>query len=693
MAQLSESVTLEVENGVAVLSINNPPVNALSASVRDGLHIGVGQALADDAVKAVLIICEGRTYIAGADISEFGGKMTGASLGDVQVAIENATKPVVSAIHGTALGGGLEVALTCHFRVAIASARFGLPEVNLGLLPGAGGTQRLPRVVGVEQALHMMTSGDQIGAAAALECGLINEIVDDLKAGGLAFAAKMADEGVALARIRDRDEKVAPYRNKPEVFADFRKANARKFRGFEAPEANIQCIEAAVNLPFDEGIKAEGKLFGKLMSGTQSAAQRHFFFAERQAMKIPDVPKDTPKREIKSAAIIGAGTMGGGIAMNFANAGIPVTIVEVKQDALDRGLGVVRRNYENSSKRGRFPMEEVERRMGLITGSLTRQDCAEADIVIEAVYENMDLKKEIFGDLDRICKKGAILASNTSALDVNEIAASTSRPEDVIGLHFFSPANVMKLLEVVRGDKTAKDVIATSMALAKTIGKVPALVGVCNGFVGNRILAMRGVQAQKLMSEGTAPDRVDKVLFDFGFPMGPFQMSDMAGLDIGWNPEKSKGGSISDVLCEAGRRGLKVGKGYYDYDEGSRVPKPSAEAQGLIEGFLSSQGIETKSYTDEEILERLLYPMVNEAAKILEEGIAIRPSDIDVIWVYGYGWPRYEGGPCFWADLVGLDKIVAKLEELEAAEGAFWAPSPLLKKLAAEGKGFAGFKG
>ncbi|MGB1087695.1 MAG: 3-hydroxyacyl-CoA dehydrogenase NAD-binding domain-containing protein, partial [Alphaproteobacteria bacterium] len=606
------------------------------------------------------------------------------------VAIENATKPVVSAIHGTALGGGLEVALTCHFRVAIASARFGLPEVNLGLLPGAGGTQRLPRVVGVEKALHMMTSGEQIGTKEALECGLIDEIVDDLKAGGLAFAARMADEGVALARIRDRDEKVAPFRDKPEVFADFRKANARKFRGFEAPEANIKCIEAAVNLPFDEGIKEEGRLFGGLMSGTQSAAQRYFFFAERQANKIPDVPKDTPKREIKSAAIIGAGTMGGGIAMNFANAGIPVTVVEVKQDALDRGLGVVRRNYENSAKKGRFSMDEVERRMGLITGSLTREDCADADIVIEAVFENMDLKKEIFGDLDRICKQGAILASNTSALDVNEIAASTSRPEDVIGLHFFSPANVMKLLEVVRGDKTANDVIATSMALAKTIGKVPALVGVCNGFVGNRILAMRGVQAQKLMSEGTPPDAVDKVLFDFGFPMGPFQMSDMAGLDIGWNPEKSNGGSIRDVLCEAGRRGLKVGKGYYDYDEGSRVPKPSAEANELIQGFLASQGIEAKSYSDDEILARLLYPMVNEAAKILEEGIAIRASDIDVIWVYGYGWPRYQGGPCFWADLVGLDKIVAKLEEWEAAEGSFWTPSPLLKKLAAEGKGFNG---
>ncbi len=691
MAQLSESVTLEVEDGVAVLSINNPPVNALSASVRDGLHTGVGQALADDAVKAVLIICEGRTYIAGADISEFGGKMTGASLGDVQEAIENATKPVVSAIHGTALGGGLEVALTCHYRVAIASARFGLPEVNLGLLPGAGGTQRLPRVVGVEQALHMMTSGAQIGTKDALECGLIDEVVDELKAGGLAFAAKKAAEGGQLARIRDRDDKVAPYRDKPEVFADFRKKNARKFRGYEAPEANIQCIEAAVNLPFDEGIKVEAKLFGGLMRGTQSAAQRYFFFAERQAAKVPDVPKDTPQREINSAAIIGAGTMGGGIAMNFANAGIPVTIVEVKEDALERGLGVVRRNYENSAKSGRITPAQVEERMDLITGSLSREDCAKADIVIEAVYENMDLKKEIFGDLDRICKKGAILASNTSALDLNEIATATSRPEDVIGLHFFSPANVMKLLEVVRGDKTAKDVIATSMSLAKRIGKVPALVGVCNGFVGNRILFQRNQQAQKMLAEGAAPDQVDKVLFDFGLPMGPFQMSDMAGLDIGWNPEKSNSGSIRDVLCEAGRRGLKVGKGYYDYDEGSRVPKPSAEAQKIISDFLAKQGVESKTYSDQEILERLLYPMVNEAAKILEEGIAIRPSDIDVIWVYGYGWPRFEGGPCFWGDLVGLDKVVAKLEELEAAEGSFWTPSPLLKKLAEGGKGFAGF--
>lgn len=686
--QLSESVTLDVEDGIAVLTINNPPVNALSASVRDGLHIGVGQALADDAVKAVLIMCEGRTYIAGADISEFGGGMKGASLADVQVAIENATKPVISSIHGTALGGGLEVALTCHYRVAVASARFGLPEVNLGLLPGAGGTQRLPRVVGVEQALHMMTSGAQIGTKEALDCGLIDEVVEDLRAGGIAFAKKVIEEGRPLARIRDRDDKVAPYRDKPEVFENFRKANARKFRGFEAPEANIQCIEAAVNLPFDEGIKVEGKLFGGLMSGTQSAAQRYFFFAERQANKIPDVPKDTPLREIKKAAIIGAGTMGGGIAMNFANAGIPVTVVEVKQDALDRGLGVVRKNYENSAKRGSIKPEAVEQRMGLITGSVSREDCADADIVIEAVFENMDLKKEIFGDLDRICKPGAILASNTSALDLNEIASATSRPEDVIGLHFFSPANVMKLLEVVRGDKTAKDVIATSMALAKKINKVAALVGVCNGFVGNRILAMRNAQAQKMMQEGTAPDKIDQVLFDFGFPMGPFQMSDMAGLDIGWNPEKTSGSTIREVLCEAGRRGLKVGKGYYDYDEGSRVPKPSAEAQKLIQDFLASKGIEAKSYSDQEIIERTLYPMVNEAAKILEEGIAIRASDVDVIWVYGYGWPRYQGGPCFWGSLVGLDKIVAKLEELQAAEGDFWAPSPLLKKLAAEGKGF-----
>ena len=689
MPAMSETVSYDVQDGVAVITIDSPPVNALSSHVRDGLYKGMETAGTDDSVEAVVITCAGRTFIAGADISEFGGVPKGASLFAVQEMIENSPKPVVASVHGTALGGGLEVALTCHYRVALKSARFGLPEVNLGLLPGAGGTQRLPRVVGVEQALHMMTSGEQIGTDEALASGLIEEVVDDLTAGGVAFAKKVLAEGRPLKKIRDNDEKVAPYRDKPEVFDNFRKANGRKFRGFDAPEANIKCIEAAVNKPFDEGLEVERELFTGLVTGTQSAAQRYFFFAERQAMKIPDVPKDTPTREIKTAAVIGGGTMGGGISMNFANAGIPVTMIEVKQEALDRGLAIIRRNYENTAKKGRLTQEQVEERMGLITGSLDFDAATkDVDIVIEAVFENMDLKKDIFGRLDANCKPGAILATNTSALDVNEIASATKRPEDVIGLHFFSPANVMKLVEVVRGDKSADDVIATSMALSKRIGKAPALVGVCNGFVGNRMLAMRGAQAQNLIMQGALPQDVDRVLFDYGFPMGPFAMSDLAGLDIGWNKEKSNGATLRDVLCEADRRGQKTQAGYYDYKDGDRTPIPSKFVEDAIKDFAEKAGIKRRDISDEEILQRCMYPMVNEAAKILEEGIAIRPSDIDVIWCYGYGFPKYRGGPCFWADLVGVENIVNTLKEFEAAEGKFWTPAPLLEKLAGEGKGF-----
>ncbi len=691
MTAVSQTVDFTVEDGVGVITIDSPPVNALSSHVRDGLYEGMKAAIADDAVKSVVIICAGRTFIAGADISEFGGEQKGASLFDAQEAIENSTKPVVAAIHGTALGGGLEVALTAHFRVAIASARFGLPEVNLGLLPGAGGTQRLPRVVGAEQALHMMTSGAQIGTKEALASGLIEEVVDDLRAGAIAFAQKVVAEGRALTRIRDNDEKLKSARENATLFSDFRAKNARKFRGFDAPEANIKCIEAAVNLPFDEGIKVEREEFGKLMTGVQSAAQRYFFFAERQAQKIPDVPKDTPMRDIKSVGIIGGGTMGGGIAMNFANVGIPVTLVEVKADALERGLGIIRKNYENTAKKGRITDAQVEERMALITGTLEFGDLADKDLVIEAVFESMDLKKDIFKRLDETLKPGAILASNTSALDLNEIASVTSRPEDVIGLHFFSPANVMRLLEVVRGDKTGKDVIATSMALGKKIGKAPVLSGVCPGFIGNRILFQRQAQAQKMIMQGPLPQDVDGALTNFGFPMGPFQMSDLAGLDIGWNKEKSNGETLRDVLCERDRRGQKTGKGYYDYDE-NRKPIPSDEVAEVIKDFASKSNLPQVTLTEEEILKRLLYPMVNEAAKILQEGIAIRPSDVDVVWVYGYGWPRYWGGPCFWADVIGVDKIVSELETLAKEEGAVWEPADLLKDLAAKGQGFKDFK-
>ena len=677
------------DGDVGVITLNSPPVNALSAPVRDGLAEGTKTALADPAVKAIVIICEGRTFIAGADITEFGGAQKGASLYEVQGAFEGSSKPVIAAIHGTALGGGLEVALACHYRVAVPSARCGLPEVNLGLLPGAGGTQRLPRIVGAEKALEMMTSGSHVPAKACLAMGLVDEIVEEgkLREGALAFARKVVAEGWPLKKVRDRDDKVAPARGHPEIFENFRKANARKFRGFLAPEYNIRCIEAAVNEPFEEGLKVERRLFMELMTGPQSAAQRYAFFAERAAAKIPDVPDDTPIIPVNSVGILGAGTMGGGIAMNFASAGVPVTLVEVKQDALDRGLAVIRKNYERTAARGGITAEDVETRMGLIKGSLEMSSLADCDLVIEAVFERMDIKKDVFTRLDAICKPGAILATNTSALNIDEIASVTKRPEAVIGLHFFSPANVMKLLEIVRADHTSKVVIATCMKLAKKIGKIAVLVGVTPGFVGNRILAQRQREAQKLVMEGAMPWDVDRVLYDFGFPMGPFAMSDLAGLDIGWVKERSKGETIRDVLCEMDRRGQKTGAGYYDYDE-NRTAKPSPVTEKIIKDFMAKSGVNPRQISDEEILERCVYPMVNEGAKILEEGKAIRASDIDVVWENGYGWPVYRGGPMFFGDQMGLDKVLAKMKQFQGEMGDAFKPSALLEKLVAEGKRF-----
>jgi 3-hydroxyacyl-CoA dehydrogenase len=565
-----------------------------------------------------------------------------------------------------------------------------LPEVNLGLLPGAGGTQRLPRIAGVAKALEMMTSGQHVPAKECLEMGLVDKLADEgkLKETAIAFARQILAENKPLKKVRENNAKLEAAKGHPEIFANFRKANARKFRGFKAPEANIQCIEAAVNQTFEEGLKTERKLFMDVMMSPHSAAQRYYFFAERLANKIPDVPEDTKLIPIKKVGIIGAGTMGGGIAMNFVNAGIPVTIVEVKQDALERGLKVVRGNYERSARNGRFPMSEVDKRMGLIAGSLNMEALKDCDLVIEAVFERMDVKKDIFRKLDEICKPGAILATNTSGLNIDEIASVTKRPEAVIGLHFFSPANVMKLLEIVRADHTSKEVIATSMKLAKTIGKIAVLVGVCPGFVGNRILGARGREAQKMVLEGAMPWDVDRVLYDFGFPMGPFAMSDLAGLDIGWVKEKSHGETIRDVLCEADRRGQKTGAGYYDYDE-NRNAKPSPVTEKIIKDFVSKSGKNPRTIGDDEILERCIYPMINEAAKILEEKKAIRPSDVDVVWVNGYGWPVYRGGPMHFADSVGLDKVVTKLKEFQATMGDAFKPAALLEKLAGEGKKFA----
>jgi len=687
MTAINAVTDYALDGDVGVITLNSPPVNALSFNVRDGLAGGMKAALADAGAKAIVIICEGRTFIAGADITEFGGPAKGASLFDVQDAMESSTKPVVAAIHGTALGGGLEVALCAHYRVAVPSARCGLPEVNLGLLPGAGGTQRLPRIAGVEKALEMMTSGQHVPAKACLDMGLVDEIVEEgkLREGAVAFAHKIAAEGKPLKKVRDLNEKVEAARGHPEIFETFRKANARKFRGFLAPEYNIRCVEAAVNEPFEDGLKTERKLFGELMSGSQSAAQRYAFFAERQANKIPDVPDDTPTIPVNKVGIIGAGTMGGGIAMNFMNAGIPVTIVEVKEDALERGIATVRRNYERS--RTAKP-EETEARMSRLTGSLDMRALADCDLVIEAVFERMDIKKDIFTKLDAICKPGAILATNTSGLNIDEIASVTKRPESVIGLHFFSPANVMKLLEIVRADHTSKQVIATSMKLARKIGKIAVLVGVCPGFVGNRILGARQREANKLIMEGAMPWDIDRVLYDFGFPMGPFAMSDLAGLDIGWVKERSKGETIRDVLCEMDRRGQKTGAGWYDYDE-NRNAKPSPVTEKILHDFIVKSGANPRKISDEEILERCVYPMINEGAKILEEKKAIRASDIDVVWENGYGWPVYQGGPMWYGDHVGLPKVLAKMREFEAHMGDAFKPSPLLEKLVAEGKGFA----
>jgi 3-hydroxyacyl-CoA dehydrogenase len=690
MAEINSVTTLTQDGDVAVITLNSPPVNALSAKVREGLFEGFKAAGASDA-KAIVLICEGRTFIAGADISEFGGAMAGPSLFDVQDMMEGSPKPVIAAIHGTALGGGLEVALCAHYRVAVPSARLGLPEVALGLLPGAGGTQRLPRIVGVGKALEMVTSGQHVPAKQALAMGLVDELVEEgkLLEGALAFARKAVAEGKPLVKVRDNNAKLEEAKGHPEIFADFRKANARKFRGFMAPENNIKAVEAAVNsASFDDGLKAERTLFSELMMGAQSAAQRYYFFAERQANKIPDVPDDTPIRPIKKVGILGAGTMGGGIAMNFLNAGIPVTIVEVQEAALERGLSTIRKNYERS--RTAKP-EETEARMALLSGSLDFDKLADCDLIVEAVFERMDIKKDIFARLDKVAKPGAILASNTSYLDIDEIASVTSRPQDVIGLHFFSPANVMKLLEVIRGEKTAKDVIATSMKLAKQIGKIAVLAGVCPGFIGNRMLSQRQREAQKLVMEGAMPWDIDRVLYDFGFPMGPFAMSDLAGLDIGWVKENSKGETIRDVLCEMDRRGQKTGAGYYDYDE-NRNAIPSPVTEKIINDFIVKSGANPRKISDEEILERCVYPMINEGAKILEEGKAIRPSDIDVVWVNGYGWPVYRGGPMHYGDQVGADKVLAKMQEFQAKMGDAFKPSALLEKLVAEGKKFSDIK-
>ena len=653
-----QSVTTSQDGEILVLSVNNPPVNALSWHVRQGISDGIEQGLKDDSVKAIVIRCEGQTFIAGADITEFGKPPQGPDFNAVLNTIETATKPVIAAIHGTALGGGLETTLVCHYRIAVPSAKLGVPEVKLGLLPGAGGTQRLPRLVGIEQAAVMTSLGEPISAQKALDTGLIDKLAGE--ASLAADAVVFARECVAKGPRHTRD---LPVKGDTAIIAKLEAENARKWKGFDAPYANLRCVAAAAENPnIEDGLKFERAEFLKLMSGSQSAAQRHMFFAERQAAKIDGLPKDTQLRDIKKVGVIGAGTMGGGITMNFLQKGIPVTIVEMVQENLDRGVGVIRKNYEASAAKGRYTSEQVEKMMGLLTPSLNLEDLADCDLVIEAVYESMDVKKEVFGKLDTICKQGAILASNTSYLDVNEIAASTSRPQEVLGMHFFSPANVMKLLEVVRGDKTADDVLATAMAIGKKIGKIAVVAGVCHGFIGNRMLSQRQTPANALLMEGASPEQIDNVFTDFGFPMGPFQMADLAGMDIGWHRDTSlEPTNVREAMCLAGRFGQKNGKGFYDYDE-KRNRTPSPEALAIIEDFRSRSNMQKREISDQEIIERCLYPMVNEGYLILEEGKAQRASDIDVVWIYGYGWPVYRGGPMFWGDLEGAKKIVESLE-------------------------------
>ena len=671
---------------VLIIESNNPPVNALSAAVRQGLVEAIEQAEADDEVKAVVIACEGQTFFAGADITEFGKPPVMPWLPQVVDRIEACTKPVVAAIHGTALGGGLEVALGCHYRVAVPSAKLGTPEVKLGLLPGAGGTQRLPRVAGVEKALQMCATGNPIGVREAFDCGLVDRLVEgELLPHAVAFAEEVRDVR-PLPRSSERQDRLESVDQG--IFEEFRKANARKFKGFEAPEANIRAVKVATEKPYSEGVIEERKLFMELMGGQQSKAQQYFFFAERKAAKIDDIPENTRPRDIRKVGVIGAGTMGGGISMNFLTAGIPVTIVEMDRQALDRGTGVIAQNYEASAAKGRFTSEQVAKAMALLTPTLDFEALADCDLIIEAVYENMDVKKDVFGRLDKIAKPGAILASNTSYLNIDEIAASTSRPGDVVGMHFFSPANVMKLLEVVRGAKTAPAVRLTAMRIGKRIKKVPVVAGVCHGFIGNRMLMPRQVEATKLLLEGATPEQVDRVHVEFGMPMGPFQMADLAGVDIGWHRDPSRIENLRDALCAIERWGQKKGAGFYDYDE-KRRPSPSPVVQEIIEKFAADQGVERREISDQEIAERTIYPMINEGAKILDERMAQRASDIDVVWVYGYGWPVYKGGPMYWADNIeGLPTIVDGLKRNEKRLGADFSFSQLLVGKAEKGEKF-----
>ena len=689
---MTTEVGLQKEGEIAVITVDNPPVNALKQVVRAGLLSTLTQARDDAATRAIVLVGAGRTFIAGADITEFSKPSQPPSLPEIIGLIENSPKPVIAAMHGTPLGGGLELTLACHFRIAAPGTRLGLPEIKLGLIPGAGGTQRLPRLVGMDRAIAMILSGEPVPAQQALADGLIDEIVEgDLTAAAVAFARRVLAEKRPLRRVRDLEGKIEPLRENPEKFAELAATNMKRSRGLHAPARAIEALRWTLDVPFDEAVTRERRSFTELIADEQSKAQRHIFFAEREAAKVPGVSKDVLPREIKRAAVIGAGTMGGGIAMCFANAGIPVTVVEAAPEALTRGLDTVAKNYRTSVSRGSLTTAEMDRRMGLFNGVTDIEAVSDADIVIEAVFEEMPIKKQVFGNLDRLAKPDAVLASNTSYLDVNEIGASTKRPQSVLGMHFFSPANVMRLLEVVRGKATAPDVLATALAVGRRLGKVPVVVGVCHGFVGNRMLRARSIEAERLLLEGALPHEVDGAIGEFGFPMGPFAMSDLAGLDVSWRMRKAQGvrAEIADSLCEAGRFGQKTGKGFYLYEAGSRSPRPDPKVEALIVGASARLGVKRRSIGREEIIERLIYPMINEGARILEEGIALHSGDIDVIWIHGYGFPIWRGGPMHYADTVGLSRIRDRLARLARESGdARHEPSALLNRLANENGSF-----
>ena len=692
---MADRVTIQNHDGIAVLLVDNPPVNALSSAVRQGLCDRMAEVLADPAYKAVVLACAGRTFIGGADIREFDLPMGGPGFVEINGFFENRSKPVVAAIHGVALGGGLEIAMACHFRIATREARFGQPEVKLGFVPGGGATQRLPRAIGPAKAVEMIIGGEPIGADEALNLGLIDEFFEgDPVAAGIAYARKIISDGRPFTSLRDDDSKLVAARANRAMLTD---AVAKSIKRTRNKDAALACAEAlgwCLDLPFDEGIDRAWDLFVKLMNSDQSKALRHVFFAERSINKIAGVTRDTVPRKINSVAVIGAGTMGGGIAMSFANSGMAVKLIEVGKEVLERGLSTIRKNYESTAARGGMSKEEASNRISLITGEVGLEGVAGADLIIEAVFETMQIKKDVFSALDAHAKPGAILATNTSFLNVNAIAAVTKRPQDVVGMHFFSPANIMKLCEIVRGSATAPDVLATVSSIARGIGKMPVVVGVCFGFVGNRMLLPRIGQARKMLLEGALPQQIDGVARKFGM-MGPLAMGDLAGLDIGWRSRKDSGevSPIDDALCEAGRFGQKTGAGYYRYEAGSRAPIPDPDVEKLIVDTSRKLNITRREFSDQEIHERLIYPLINEGVRILEEGIAERASDIDLVWIHGYGWPAQTGGPMFLAERVGLSNVVARLAHMAVMDNDnSLHPVPSLKRLADAGKTFASFK-